>query len=184
MYHHQFCWLVFLLLLGSETMPYARDPLSQLHAPDLVSTFTSAPHTLVLFALPSLHLLCVHNTEKLFSLVVFIFYCTAASRTNKKPTFKHISKLLSLAPPTQCLWTGSASSMFCRKQRAGPGKMGSAGGREAICWQFSAELSTLVRGSQSPAGQEPLSAVTLECCQAALRISKHVPTTFCFSYLS
>lgn len=42
------------------------------------------------------------------------------------------------------------------------------------------ELSTLARGSQSPAGQKPLTAVTLESCQAASRISKHIPTTFCF----
>lgn len=109
----------------------------------LMSTFTSAPDTLVLFALYLLYHPCIYSElEPLHqkadhSLFVSIFYCIVAPRTNKKPTFKQISKFCSLTSPTHCLWTGAASSMFCRKQRAGPGKIRKAGGREMTCWQFS-----------------------------------------------
>lgn len=109
----------------------------------LMSTFTSAPDTLVLFALYLLYHPCIYSElEPLHqkadhSLFVSIFYCIVAPRTNKKPTFKQISKFCSVTSPTHCVWTGAASSMFCRKQRAGPGKIRKAGGREMTCWQFS-----------------------------------------------
>lgn len=151
----------------------------------LVSTFTSAPHTLVLFALPSLHLLCVHNTEKLFTVWLFSSFTAlqhlGPTKSQQSSTFQNSYHwLLPLsasgqAQPAAC-FAGSRGQGLERWEQQEEGRR-SAGSSQL-------ELSTLVRGSQSPAGQEPLSAVTLECCQAALRISKHVPTTFCFSYLS